>query len=125
MNVHGRSWSAGVRTVFVQSLLEGGREQTEAEQYMALVQPPDRSSILPTFVLSMDFGAMDFDAMEAFYAQQNLPRLPYCVTFRVLIIGRANAGKTSILQRVCDTTESPVIYRRDRSGTRKRVRSHF
>ena len=33
------------------------------------------------------------------------------VQFRVLIIGRANAGKTSILQRVCDTTESPVIYR--------------
>ncbi|KIN98658.1 hypothetical protein M404DRAFT_57289, partial [Pisolithus tinctorius Marx 270] len=31
--------------------------------------------------------------------------------FRVLIIGRANAGKTSILQRVCETTESPQIYR--------------
>lgn len=31
--------------------------------------------------------------------------------FRVLIIGRANAGKTSILQRVCETTESPKIYR--------------
>jgi len=34
------------------------------------------------------------------------------IQFRVLIIGRANAGKTSILQRVCDTTGSPVIYRR-------------
>ena len=33
------------------------------------------------------------------------------VRFRVLIIGRANAGKTSILQRICETTESPVIYR--------------
>jgi len=33
------------------------------------------------------------------------------IKFRVLIIGRANAGKTSILQRVCDTTESPVAYR--------------
>ncbi|KAF8259475.1 hypothetical protein EI94DRAFT_1615843, partial [Lactarius quietus] len=31
--------------------------------------------------------------------------------FRVLIVGRANAGKTTILQRVCDTTESPTIYR--------------
>ena len=39
------------------------------------------------------------------------------VQFRVLIIGRANAGKTSILQRVCDTTESPVIYRSGPSGT--------
>ena len=33
------------------------------------------------------------------------------VQFRVLVIGRANAGKTSILQRVCETTESPTIYR--------------
>ena len=31
--------------------------------------------------------------------------------FRILIVGRANAGKTSILQRLCDTTESPFIYR--------------
>ena len=43
------------------------------------------------------------------------PRAPN-VRFRVLIIGRANAGKTSILQRVCDTTESPVIYRSGPSG---------
>ena len=34
--------------------------------------------------------------------------------FRVLIIGRANAGKTSILQRVCETKENPVIYRGDK-----------
>ncbi|KAF8256409.1 hypothetical protein EI94DRAFT_1767367 [Lactarius quietus] len=31
--------------------------------------------------------------------------------FRILVVGRANAGKTSILQRVCETTESPTIYR--------------
>ena len=30
--------------------------------------------------------------------------------FRILVIGRANAGKTTILQRVCNTTEEPVIY---------------
>jgi hypothetical protein len=38
-------------------------------------------------------------------------RDPPKVTFRVLIAGRANAGKTMILQRVCDTTNSPVTYR--------------
>jgi len=43
------------------------------------------------------------------------------VKFRVLIIGRANAGKTTILQRVCDTTESPKIYRLDPQGTRYQV----
>ncbi|KAG2137872.1 GTP-binding protein [Suillus bovinus] len=30
--------------------------------------------------------------------------------FRVLIIGRANAGKTNILRRVCNTRENPEIY---------------
>ena len=55
-------------------------------------------------------------------AQENLPRLPHNVKFRVLIIGRANAGKTSILRRVCGTTENPVIYSVDSSGTRKQVR---
>ncbi|KAG9055297.1 hypothetical protein FS842_002550 [Serendipita sp. 407] len=33
-----------------------------------------------------------------------------CGKFRILIIGRANAGKTTILQRVCNTTENPVVY---------------
>jgi GTPase SAR1 family protein len=30
--------------------------------------------------------------------------------FRILIIGRANAGKTTLLQRVCKTRENPEIY---------------
>ena len=40
------------------------------------------------------------------------------IQFRVLVIGRANAGKTSILQRVCDTTGSPTIYHRGMYGQR-------
>jgi GTPase SAR1 family protein len=39
------------------------------------------------------------------------------VPFRVLIIGRANAGKTSILQKVCETTGSPIIYLNYWEGT--------
>ncbi|KAI9457008.1 hypothetical protein BJY52DRAFT_1098851, partial [Lactarius psammicola] len=31
--------------------------------------------------------------------------------FRVLIIGRPNAGMTSILRRLCDTKDSPVVWR--------------
>ncbi|KAH9053400.1 hypothetical protein EDB87DRAFT_1569278 [Lactarius vividus] len=41
--------------------------------------------------------------------------------FRVLIIGRANAGKTSILQRICETTESPVIYREGKERGEHRI----
>ncbi|KAG6331695.1 hypothetical protein ID866_7394, partial [Astraeus odoratus] len=35
--------------------------------------------------------------------------------FRILIVGRANAGKTTVLQRVCNTTEQPRIF--DASGS--------
>ncbi|KIM56556.1 hypothetical protein SCLCIDRAFT_236985 [Scleroderma citrinum Foug A] len=34
----------------------------------------------------------------------------YFEAFRILIMGRANAGKTTILQRVCATTEQPEIF---------------
>ncbi|KDQ54556.1 hypothetical protein JAAARDRAFT_135344, partial [Jaapia argillacea MUCL 33604] len=30
--------------------------------------------------------------------------------FRVLVMGKANAGKTTILQKVCNTTDQPKIY---------------
>ncbi|KAG2137845.1 GTP-binding protein [Suillus bovinus] len=30
--------------------------------------------------------------------------------FRILIIGRRNAGKTTILRRVCNTRDNPIIY---------------
>ena len=30
--------------------------------------------------------------------------------FRILVIGRSNAGKTTLLQRVCNTTELPEVF---------------
>ena len=30
--------------------------------------------------------------------------------FRILVVGRSNAGKTTLLRRVCNTTEDPEIY---------------
>jgi len=30
--------------------------------------------------------------------------------FRILVLGRSNAGKTTLLQRVCNTKELPEIY---------------
>lgn len=33
--------------------------------------------------------------------------------FRILVIGRANAGKTTLLKRVCNTTDEPCIYDED------------
>ncbi|THU99781.1 hypothetical protein K435DRAFT_658211, partial [Dendrothele bispora CBS 962.96] len=36
--------------------------------------------------------------------------------FRVLVIGRANAGKTTLLKRVCNTDEDPCIYDEERKN---------
>src|ERR1700728_2738985 len=33
-----------------------------------------------------------------------------CKHFRVLIIGRSNAGKTTILKKVCNSIDDPVIF---------------
>ena len=52
-------------------------------------------------------------------SEQTHRRIPK-IQFRVLVIGRANAGKTTILQRVCETTESPTIYRRGENGEKVR-----
>ena len=52
--------------------------------------------------------------------QQPRRRVPH-IQFRVLIIGRANAGKTSILQRICGTTESPIISK-SKDGRKREVR---
>ncbi|TFK69256.1 hypothetical protein BDN72DRAFT_840754 [Pluteus cervinus] len=43
--------------------------------------------------------------------------------FRILVIGRANAGKTTLLKRVCNTTKEPSIYDEGKNlleGTDKR-----
>ncbi|KAG1853333.1 hypothetical protein C8R48DRAFT_611174, partial [Suillus tomentosus] len=45
------------------------------------------------------------------------------VRFRVLILGRANAGKITILQKVCNTMEYPGIY--DNKGNKVRVRIYI
>ncbi|KAG6916927.1 hypothetical protein DXG01_004688 [Tephrocybe rancida] len=38
------------------------------------------------------------------------PRLEPIERYRILVIGRANAGKTTLLKRVCNSTEDPCIY---------------
>ncbi|KAF8433946.1 hypothetical protein L210DRAFT_3555623 [Boletus edulis BED1] len=39
--------------------------------------------------------------------------------FRILIVGRANSGKTTILQKICNTTENPEIY--DGKGNKRGI----
>lgn len=36
-----------------------------------------------------------------------------CRRFRILVIGRANAGKTTLCQRMCNTKDPPVVYSKE------------
>jgi len=39
--------------------------------------------------------------------REHIDRLEY---LRILVIGRANSGKTTFLQRICNTTDIPEIF---------------
>ena len=60
----------------------------------------------------MSLSGVEFQGAEDIERQQRRAEKLRRLTkrFRVLIIGRANAGKTTILQRVCNTTEQPKIF---------------
>jgi AAA+ ATPase superfamily predicted ATPase len=52
------------------------------------------------------------DVLESFKIRQKYSH------FRILVIGRANAGKTTLLKRVCNTTDDPRIYDEKRNLVR-------
>ena len=47
------------------------------------------------------------DVLETFKIRQKYRH------FRVLVIGQANAGKTTLLKRVCNTTKDPIYEERN------------
>ncbi|KAF8323443.1 hypothetical protein F5887DRAFT_903483 [Amanita rubescens] len=55
------------------------------------------------------------DADERQTHVQSLRERYLCPHFRILVIGRANAGKTTILEKVCGVTRAtkPIIYNKD------------
>ncbi|KAI9433708.1 hypothetical protein H4582DRAFT_2060681 [Lactarius indigo] len=66
----------------------------------------DSESPLPSlsYRSSINMGDVSNQVLDSFEAHQ---KYRY---FRILVIGRANAGKTTLLKRVCNTTEEPCIY---------------
>lgn len=64
---------------------------------------------LPFALLQLSMNSPDNEGMDMSLVRR------YCPKFRVLIIGKANAGKTTILQKVCNTTENPTAVDTDES----------
>ncbi|KAI6142237.1 hypothetical protein BKA82DRAFT_1001553 [Pisolithus tinctorius] len=61
-------------------------------------------SVSPDAVVPTRASDYRLDPTEA---KKQIDRIP---RFRILVMGRANAGKTTILQRVCNTTDQPEIF---------------
>ena len=47
------------------------------------------------------------DVLDPAKVQKHFDRIGH---FRILVLGRSNAGKTTLLQRVCNTTELPGVF---------------
>jgi hypothetical protein len=56
-------------------------------------------------------GTLDADETQVKILREHY----LCPHFRILIIGRANAGKTTILEKVCGVAKAtkPIIYDKD------------
>ena len=80
--------------------------------------------LLSKFTQSIEDGIdprlLLFQTVAPMDTEQPRPRIPK-FQFRVLIIGRANAGKTSILQRICETTDSPIVRKRTKGRDQMEV----
>jgi len=53
------------------------------------------------------FDDMAADILDPAEVKKHFDRIGH---FRILVLGRSNAGKTTLLQRVCNTTELPEIF---------------
>ena len=53
------------------------------------------------------FNDMVTDILNPAEVKEHFDRIGH---FRILVLGRSNAGKTTLLQRVCNTTELPEIF---------------
>jgi tRNA U34 5-carboxymethylaminomethyl modifying GTPase MnmE/TrmE len=55
-------------------------------------------------------GSMSAIQRRASISKTSLPEIrAKCRRFRMLIMGKANAGKTTILQKICNSTEAPIV----------------
>ncbi|KAI6009562.1 GTP-binding protein [Pisolithus orientalis] len=64
-----------------------------------------------------DDAALD-DRLDPTEAKRQIDRIP---RFRILVMGRSNAGKTTVLQRVCNTMDQPEIF--DENGEKVDTRA--
>ena len=73
---------------------------------------PPLSKLKLCFNHDFDWYILDVDETQVKMLREHY----LCPHFRILVIGRANAGKTTILEKVCGVVKgtNPIIY--DKNG---------
>lgn len=84
-------------------------DTTIADPYLALQRQPTTYSIQLEMADEAARSAPELDEG----LEELLEHRRQCPRFRVLVIGRANAGKTTICQKMCNTTDPPVVQGKD------------
>jgi len=94
--------SKGIRSRLKKALRLGSRStpQSRSNSPSTVAAPP----VVTAPPVAPTPAAVTIDPEEAAKLRATYTR------FRILVIGRANAGKTTLLKRVCNTTEEPSIY---------------
>jgi ATPase subunit of ABC transporter with duplicated ATPase domains len=99
--------SKGIRNRLKKALRLGSRSPQSRSNF-----PGPSTVVAPPVVTASPAAAtpaVTIDPKEAAKLRAKYTR------FRILVIGRANAGKTTLLKRVCNTTEEPSIYDEDKN----------
>ncbi|KAI6002578.1 hypothetical protein F5J12DRAFT_206031 [Pisolithus orientalis] len=78
--------------------------QTLSRNAGILLPTEATSSVAPDAAVSTQVSDYRLGPTQAKRRIDHIPR------FRILVMGRANAGKTTVLQRVCNTTDQPEIF---------------
>ena len=87
-------------------------EQTmvpDSEQ-MAMVPDSEQMVMVPDNEQTLAMVAVNFEQTIRLNPEEVKEHFDRIGHFRILVVGRSNAGKTTLLQRVCNTTEFPEIY---------------
>ncbi|KAG6825023.1 hypothetical protein H0H92_005076, partial [Tricholoma furcatifolium] len=98
--------------------------QSLAKRFKKLIKfgskstPQSRSNSPP--VMSSNAPALPIDPTPISMEEAAKLRAKY-THFRILVIGRANAGKTTLLKRVCNTEEDPVYNTRGRHNVSREI----
>ena len=68
------------------------------------------NNYIAVLIVSDDMVAENFEQTINLDPEEVQEQFDRIGRFRILVVGRSNAGKTTLLRRVCNTTEDPEIY---------------